>query len=90
MPAIDPLQNFPNHARVLPPENWALVTPDDANDLAYVASCIRCGTAGNVKVTTKGGQTLVIPNMQAGETIVGRFKRIWSTSTTASNLMVGW
>ena len=76
----------------VPAENAALVTPDDANDLAVVTRGLLVGTSGALKVTTNGGQTLVIPAscVVAGTLLPLRVKRVWATGTTASNIVAIW
>ncbi len=74
----------------------AVVVPSDTDDLVDVARMIRVGgTAGDVKVTTWGtdgtdGSTVVIKNMQLGESLPIWVKRVWSTGTGATNILVGW
>lgn len=73
-----------------PPGNGALVSPNDSVDLTNVSRACIVATAGDVKVTTLGGQTLVIPSVTAGQFLPFRFTRIWSTGTTASNISCWW
>lgn len=75
-----------------PLQHLVNVSPDDANDLVNVSRAIYIGGAGAVKVTTVGGETIVIPS---GALAVGvphpiRVTRIWSASTTATSIMYGW
>ena len=44
----------------------------------------------NVKVTTKGGETLIITGLVAGQVLPLRITRVHSTSTTATNLCALW
>ena len=91
MAAIDPLALCSVNGESSP-RHFAIVTPDDANDLPTVCRCFSFGTAGALKVTTAGGETVVIPSGQfaAGQWHSGQFARIWSTGTTATDIMVGW
>lgn len=73
-----------------PPTGFAAVTPSDDNDLAITARCLWVGGAGNIKVTSQGGTTVVLVGAQAGTLIAGRFTRVWSTSTTATSIVAGW
>jgi hypothetical protein len=65
------------------------ITPDDDNNLATACRALRANTAGTIKVTMAGtdgegvDRTL---NFAAGETRVGRFRRVWSTGTTATGI----
>lgn len=72
-----------------PAANAFLITLDDSNDLPYVTRGISFGTAGAVKVTLKGGQTVIIPtgNLAAGVIHPLMATRVWNTGTTASNLV---
>jgi len=68
-----------------PAQRAAVVSPSDTNDLAFPARALWIGTQGDVKVTTFGGDTVVIPS------VVGllpvQVSRVWSTSTTASGIV---
>jgi len=68
------------------PEDAAAVTPNDSADLAQF-SVIYVGGAGNVKVTTAQGSVVVFSGLMAGQTIPVRVRRVWSGSTTATNLV---
>lgn len=70
-------------------ERAELVTPNDSADLTAPAY-VRVGTSGNIKVTTVGGDTLLLTNIQAGEVIPAKVKRVWSTTTTATNISAHW
>ena len=91
MSATDPLVNH-SVTGESSPRHMAIVTPDNSNDLATVSRCFSMVTAGDLKVTTAGGETLVIPSGQfaAGMWHSGQFTRIFATGTTASGIMVGW
>lgn len=70
------------------PSRVAAITPDDDVDLPFTASSFRAGAGGDVKVTTVGGDTEVIPNVLTGETVVLGVTRIHETGTTASSIVV--
>lgn len=69
--------------------NAALVSPDDSNDLTKVTRGLLVGTAGAIKLTMIGGQTIVIPNVPAGF-YPWRITRIWNSSTTATQMVAFW
>jgi hypothetical protein len=71
-----------------PATHAALVTGDDSNDLAFVTRAICVATAGNIKITTLGGETLVMP-FPAGTTAI-RVTRIWLTSLSAVGVTALW
>lgn len=70
-----------------PHENAALVVPTDSTDLSPYAVRLFVGGAGNIKVTTWGGNTLVLTGIPAGTLLPLSVVRVWSTSTTASNIV---
>ena len=63
------------------------ITPGDDADLAVDTRAIWVGVSGDVKVTTVGGDTFVLPAVAAGIPIPVRVRRVWSTSTTASSIV---
>jgi hypothetical protein len=71
------------------PQHLALVTPSDTQDLANVSQWVYLATAGTLRVTTRGGETLTTPSMPAGWHLV-ELSRIHATGTTATGIMVGW
>ena len=60
------------------------VTPDDATDLTTVSRAILVGTAGNIALTTLGGQTVTVAFTAGWHPV--RLTRIWSTGTTAAGI----
>lgn len=60
------------------------VTPGDSADLAFVTRALWVGGAGNIKVTTSGGDTVILSGVTAGSLIPIRVSRVHSTSTTAT------
>ena len=63
------------------------ITPNDSTDLAYVTRGIWVGTGGNLKVITKGGETVTFTNIPNGTLKEGRYVRVLATGTTASGLV---
>jgi hypothetical protein len=61
------------------------ITPSDSLDLPTAVRAIRANTAGAIVVTMRSGQQRTL-NFAAGETRVGRFIRVWATSTTATGI----
>lgn len=74
---------------ITPVSNAAAVTPSDSNDLAVASRQLYIGTSGNLKVTLVGGQTVTYSNVPAGD-FPRRVTRVWSTDTTASNIIAEW
>ena len=65
---------------------WS-VTPSDTEDLLRPTRAIRCGGAGDLAVKTITGETVTIPSVVAGETLVIRAVRVYSTNTTATEIV---
>lgn len=63
------------------------VTPSDGSDLTYVSRGVYVGGAGDIKVTLLGGETVTFSAVPAGTLLPVRASRIWSTGTTATNLV---
>jgi hypothetical protein len=86
--AADDFANY-NTGLDSPLYHGVLVSPNDSVDLAKVTRACLVGTTGDVKVTTAGGETLVVPSVPVGWHPF-RVSRIWSTGTTASNISCWW
>ncbi|WP_343078779.1 spike base protein, RCAP_Rcc01079 family [Ostreiculturibacter nitratireducens] len=88
MPAID---TYKTSARgpAGGPTHLALVTPSDSEDLAQVSQWVYLATDGTLKVTTRGGETLMTPVLVAGWHLM-ELTRIHATGTSATGIMVGW
>lgn len=83
--------HFKNHASGLdsPARNAAPVTPDDDSDLPVAARSLYVGAAGDVRVTTVGGDTVTFAGVTAGILPV-RAARVHATGTTASAIIAVW
>lgn len=68
------------------PEDAGAVVLSDSTDLPQY-SVVYVGTGGNVKVTTAQGSAVTFSNCVAGTVLPVRVRRVWSTGTTASNLL---
>lgn len=62
------------------------ITPSDSANLP-TPSVVYVGTGGNVKVTTPQGDTATFANVPSGAVIPVQVLQVWSTGTTASNLV---
>lgn len=67
----------------------AAVTPHDTNELSIYSRALYVGTAGDLKVTTVGGDTVTITNAAVGWHPIA-VKVVFSTGTTASNIIAGY
>jgi len=63
------------------------VTPNDGADLPNTCRGLWVGVGGNIKVTTKGGTTVVIVGVPSGFVVPICVKRVWSASTTAASIL---
>lgn len=71
-------------------QNAAEVTPSNTEDLSVIASALYIGVAGDVKVNMEGsGSEIVFKSVPVG-ILRGRFKRVYSTGTTATNIIMLW
>lgn len=66
------------------PERAAAVTPNDST--VFAASTLFIGTAGNLRVTTAGGDTVTFNGVSAGFFPI-KVVKVLATSTTASNIV---
>jgi hypothetical protein len=63
---------------------WAIGAGDDANDLAYMTKGLEVQTAGNIKITTQGGETLTKFFWVGYHSI--HVTRVWATDMTAAGV----
>ena len=74
----------------------ASVTPSDTVDIPSVTGgtnngCVLyVGGAGNVRVLTVGGDDVTFVGLSAGQFIPVQVKRVYATSTTATNIVALW
>ena len=68
------------------PSGAVTITPSDSvNNLNLLGLYV--GTTGSVKVTTANGDTVTFVGVPAGKDILLNVTRVWSTGTTASNIL---
>lgn len=77
MPTLDP---------ITPAAAGAAITPHDSNNIAPTKG-IYVGTAGNLKVDMLDGTTLTFTAIAAGMVHPLVVVRVYSTGTTASNII---
>ena len=76
-------------AAIEPPTHSAVVTPSDDADLAEDSRAISVAVAGNIKLTTTGGETLV-QAFAAGQTSICVRKVFATGGTTATGISAQW
>lgn len=73
-----------------PAADAAAVTPSDTTDLATSSRFLYVGGAGDVIVTTTGGETVTFKAVPVGTVLPVRASRVLATGTTATNLVSMW
>jgi len=68
------------------PGDAVVIVPSDSVNLA-TAAVIYVGVGGNVKVTTAQGTAITFTGVVAGSVIPIQVIRVWSTGTTATNMV---
>jgi hypothetical protein len=81
---IGPKLHYPYNSDT--PTRAVAIVPNDATDLPNPAIAIKVGGAGNIAVTTIGGDNAVIA-VVAGETLRLGVTRVKATGTTATGLV---
>lgn len=70
-----------------PADNGFAVTPADATDLTHVSRGLFVGVAGDVKATLSISGTVTFKNLAAGVFHPLQVRRVWSTGTTATDIV---
>lgn len=70
-----------------PAEAAEVITPNNTEDLDFVTRALYLGQSGDVNVTLKSGDTVVLRNMQAGVFYPLRVSRVLVTGTTATDIV---
>ena len=70
-----------------PGANAFAVTGNDSADLSFATRGLYVGGAGDVKLTTVGGNTVTFAAVPAGAVLPVRAARIFATGTSATNLV---
>jgi hypothetical protein len=74
---------------VAPCRHAAAVTPSDSAALTTIPKRLLIGVAGDIKVDTLGGESAVVLKVPAGYLDL-RVTKVYSTSTTATNISALW
>lgn len=67
----------------------AAVSPSNTVDLTTIPRCLLIGTGGALKVDTRGGETGITLQVQAG-ILPLRVTRIYAMGTTATDIVALW
>lgn len=72
-----------------PPQHWEQVTLSDTVDITMgVCSSFIPDQDCDLKVTCESGAEVTLQSLKAGVQYWGRFRRFWSTGTTASTVIL--
>jgi|DEB0MinimDraft_10_1074344.scaffolds.fasta_scaffold58961_1 hypothetical protein len=63
------------------------ITPNDGSDLTTSSRAIYIGGSGDLKVTTVANTTVTFSGTVAGSILPIRVKKVFSTGTTATNIL---
>jgi hypothetical protein len=85
--AQDPIINEYGVGWTAPAYDAASVTASDSADLAKPTRAIYIGGAGSVKVDTEGGNAVTFQGIASGSLLPIRATRVYSTGTTATNIV---
>ena len=81
MAATDPFSKYTT-LLTSPASNAFSITPNDANELAYVTRAIYVGATGGIKMLLEGDTTPVIfLSVQSGTVLNVRAKKVFDTDT---------
>jgi hypothetical protein len=89
MPSSDTFSRF-RTLPVDPATSAAAVTPHNTNDLTYVTRALYVGTGGDVKVNMADSGTVTFVGVPTGTTLAVRASRVYSTGTTATDIVALW
>lgn len=86
MSAVDPYAGIGSDL-LGPAFNAVAVAPSDTVLMTTVSKRLWVGGAGNVKLMTVGGQTVTYSSVPAGAYLNVRATQVFSTGTTATNIV---
>jgi len=73
-----------------PAEHAAAVTKSDSTTFDDITRAVWVGTAGDIAVLTKGGETVTFANVPSGSLLPIRVSKVLSTGTDASDIVRLW
>jgi len=86
MAAVNPYQVNP-YDYAAPPSRFEVVAPSDTVDFAIVCRAIYVGVGGDVAAVGLNGTAYVHKSVPSGSYIMGLFKRVNLTATTATDML---
>jgi len=82
----DKFQKFYPHLES-PAENGYSIVPSNVSDLPYITRKLYVGGTGNIVLNTSGGDNITLVGVQIGTVLNIRASRVFSTGTTATNIV---
>ena len=76
--------------QTIPGADGLAVTKSDATTYDPPIRFLWVGTGGDIQITTLKGNTLLISNVQDGSIVPFAATKVWSTNTTASDIVAGY
>lgn len=89
MPSSDTFSRFKT-LPVDPATSATEVTPHNTNDLTYITRALYVGVGGDVKVNMADSGTVTFVGVPTGTILAVRVSRVYSTGTTATNIVALW
>ncbi len=86
MAAVNPYQVNP-YDYAAPPARFEVVVPHASNDFATVCRAIYVGVGGDVAAVGLNNTAYVHKNVPSGSYIMGLFRRVNATGTTATDML---
>ena len=71
---------------MVPVRGAVAITPADS-DMTRAVKALYVGGSGDVRITTIDGDDVVFASVPAGTVLPVQVKRVWSTNTTATNIV---
>ena len=75
---------------VVPSDTQEIPNPAAQNGLGNYGCVLYVGVAGNLRVTTVAGDDVTFENIQNGSFFPVQVKQVFSTGTTADNIIALW
>jgi len=84
--ATDKFKNF--YVNDVSPANGGFsITPTDSDNCTRVTRAVYVGGAGDLKITFANNETVTFVGLVAGQTYPFRVKKVFSTGTSATNII---
>ena len=82
-----PQNNYPDYASAAPAQGAFNITPSDSANVTHTTRGIFCGGAGNLSVIMANGENAFFTGLLAGVVYPFCVTRVYSSGTSATNLV---